>query len=235
MPRSQPLVSARPRSSAKDADAAGDSLGLRAYETIFSAIQTGKLRPGSCVREAALALSLGMSRTPLREAVKRLQNEGLVTLEAQRGIRIVKLTRHEVMELFTAREWAEGATAALAARHAGDAEIATLHHILALEKAAASDPVAGARYNRSLHATIHDCSRNRYLIEHVRSLNALVALAGDSTRRSAGRYQEALREHTAIVEAIEGRDADRAEQRAREHIRAAQYFVLANLVEDANP
>jgi DNA-binding GntR family transcriptional regulator len=221
-----------PPSSREEPGQDDEPLSVKAYETIFASIQSGKLRPGSRIREAELTLSLGMSRTPLREALQRLQNDGLIVLEAQRGIRIVKLTRQELSELFTAREWAEGAAASLAARYADDVEIATLRHILALEEAAADDLAAGARYNRKLHSNIHDCSRNRYLIGHLRSLNALLALAGDSTRRSAGRYKEALREHKGIIEAIESRDSELAEQRTREHIRAAQRFVLANQVDE---
>jgi DNA-binding GntR family transcriptional regulator len=207
-------------------------LSVKAYETIFSAIQSGTLRPGSRIREAELTLSLGMSRTPLREALQRLQSEGLIILEAQRGIRIVKLTRQELTELFTAREWAEGAAASLAANYASQAEIEMLRHILALEEAVADNPAAGARYNRKLHATIHESSRNRYLIGHLQALNALLALAGESTRRSAGRYQEALNEHRALIEAIESRNPDLAERRAREHIRASQRFVLAREIDE---
>lgn len=208
-----------------------DPLSVQAYEKIFSGIQTGVLKPGSRIREAELTLSLGMSRTPLREALLRLQADGLIVPEAQRGIRIVRLSQQQLGELFTAREWAEAAAASLAARHAGEADIAAMRRILALEEAASGDPAAGAAYNRRLHALIHDCARNRYLATHLRGLTALMALAGDSTRRSAGRYAEALAEHGAVIDAIERHDAPLAESRMREHIRAAQLFVLANHVE----
>ncbi len=220
-----------PMSSGANQD--NDPLSAKAYQAIFSGIQGGRLKPGSLIREAELTLSLGMSRTPLREALQRLQADGLIVLEAQRGIRIVKLSRQQLAELFTAREWAEAAAAALAARFVDDADIATLRHIVSLEQAASADPAAGAGYNAKLHATIHECSRNRYLIAHLHSLTASLALAGNSTRRSAGRYGEALAEHHAIVDAIASRDSDLAEARMRDHIRAAQRFVLANQIEEA--
>src|SRR5215470_1115431 len=114
------------KAEAKQSDT---SLSARAYDTIFSDIQSGRLKPGTLIRETELTLSLGMSRTPLREALRRLQADGLVVMEAQRGGRIVKLTRQELTELFTAREWAEAAAAALAARFAGDADIAYMRQI----------------------------------------------------------------------------------------------------------
>jgi DNA-binding GntR family transcriptional regulator len=212
------------------------SLSATAYESIFTGIQAGRLKPGALIREAELTLSLGMSRTPLREALQRLQTDGLIVMEAQRGFRIVRLTRLELTELFTAREWAEAAAASLAARFAGEADVACMRQIHSREEKSARDLAAGARYNQQLHATIHDCSRNRYLIAHLRKLTALLALAGDSTRRSAGRTKDALSEHRAIIDAIESHDADLAEQRMREHIRASHRFVLSNYqIDDQMP
>ncbi len=206
-------------------------LSQRAYDTIFSAIQNGQLRPGSRIREADLTERLGMSRTPLRDALQRLESEGLLRLQAHRGILISKLDRQEIVELYTAREWAEGAAAALAARAATEAEIAGLRHVLDLERSAAANPALGAQYNRRLHQAIYDSTRNRYLTGHLIGLSALLALAGNATRRDANRVEEAQREHTALVEAIAAGDAQAAESCARQHIRSAQRFVLTNWIE----
>jgi DNA-binding GntR family transcriptional regulator len=203
-------------------------LGRRAYEALFAAIQSGQIRPGSRIREAELTEWLAMSRTPLRDALQRLEREGLLRLESHRGILISQLDRQAIVELYIAREWAEAAAAALAARNITEAEIVGLRHILTLERASADDPVMGARHNRHLHQAIYDCTHNRYLIEHLMSLSALLALAGNATRRNAARVGEALREHTALVDAIESRDATAAERCARLHIQAAQRFVLTN-------
>ncbi len=207
-------------------------LSRRAYEAIFAAIQSGALAPGSLVREAELTEWLEMSRTPLRDALQRLQAQGLLRLQSHRGILISSLDRPAITELYDAREWAEGAAASLAARHATTADVAQMQHILALEREAAEDPALGARYNRALHRAIYDCTRNRYLVEHLMGLSALLALAGNATRRDARRVQEALREHTALVAAIGEGDAGRAEACARAHIQSAQRFVLANRVND---
>jgi DNA-binding GntR family transcriptional regulator len=207
-------------------------LSLRAYDMIFAAIQNGQLSPGSRVREIDLTEWLGMSRTPLRDALQRLESEGLLQLQAQRGILISRLRRHQVVELYTAREWAEGAAASLAARSVTEAEIAGLQRILDLERNAADDPAKGAAYNRFLHRAIHDMSRNRYLAAHLAGLTALLALVGNATRRDTTRVAEALREHTALVAAIAKGDEAEAEACARQHIRSAQRVVLTNWVED---
>jgi DNA-binding GntR family transcriptional regulator len=222
--RSTRMLLARP----PDESVESRPLSAYAYEVIFSAIQTGRLAPGSRVREAELRQSLGMSRTPLREALQRLESERLLSFEPLRGIRISRLDEQGINELYVAREWAEAAAAALAARNADDAEIATMRHILDLEQQATEDPIRGARFNRKLHETIHGATRNRYLTVQLKSLAALLALVGDCTRRSPTRVVEAHREHEAIVAAIEARDPLLAERCARRHIAAARRSVLAN-------
>lgn len=207
-------------------------LSRRAYEAIFAAIQDGQLSPGSLVRETDLTEWLEMSRTPLRDALQRLEAQGLLRLQSHRGILISTLDRPAVTELYTAREWAEGAAASLAARHATAADVAQMQHILVLEREAAGDPALGARYNRTLHRAIYDCTRNRYLIEHLMGLSALLALVGNATRRNPQRVEEALREHTALVASIGEGNAQRAEGCARQHIQSAQRFVLNNRVTD---
>jgi DNA-binding GntR family transcriptional regulator len=207
-------------------------LGQQAYDKLFEAIQSGRLPPGSRIRETELTDWLQMSRTPLRDALQRLEGEGLLRHESHRGIVIARLDRQMVVELYTAREWTEAAAASLAARHAVDAEIETMLHLLKLEREAADDPAAGARINRKLHLTIYDATHNRYLMAQLRSLSAVLALAGNSTRRSPTRVRDAHREHELIVDAIAARNPAAAEAAARQHIHAAQRMVLSNWLED---
>jgi DNA-binding GntR family transcriptional regulator len=214
------------------ANSAQGPLSQIAYDSIFEAIQNGKLKPGSRVRENELTDWLEMSRTPIRDALRRLEGQGLLRHESYRGVVISSLDRQMVGELYTAREWAEGAAAALAARHASDAEIATLRALLKLERDAADDPALGARFNRKLHLALYASTHNRYLINQLTSLAALLALAGNTTRRSPTRVAEAHREHKALVDAIAAHDADAAEKLARRHIQAAQRVVLTNWIEE---
>lgn len=184
------------------------------------------------MRENELTEWLEMSRTPVRDALRRLEGEGLLRHEAYRGVVISRLDRQMVSELYMAREWAEGAAAALAARHASEVEIAALRQLLKQERDAADDPVMGARYNRRLHLALYASTHNRYLINQLTSLFALLALAGNSTRHSPARVAEAHREHKAIVDAIAAHDAAAAEKHARQHIRAAQCIVLTHWTEE---
>ncbi len=203
------------------------SLAQRAYDVLFAAIQGGTLAPGSRKREVELTEWLGMSRTPLRDALQRLEAQGLLRLEPYRGVLISRLDRPAVVELYTARAYAEGAAAALAARMAGPAEVEAMRDILDRERRSAADPAEGARLNRLLHGAIHDCSRNRYLLSTLRELSALLALVGNATRRNPTRVVEALEEHTALVGAIAAGDATAAERCARLHVSNAQRCVLA--------
>jgi DNA-binding GntR family transcriptional regulator len=214
------------------ANSAQGPLSQIAYDSIFEAIQNGKLKPGSRIRENELTEWLEMSRTPVRDALRRLEGQGLLRHESYRGVVISSLDYQTVNELYTAREWAEGSAAALAARYASAAEIATMRQLLKLEREAADDPALGARYNRKLHLALYASTHNRYLINHLTSLAALLALAGNNRRRSPARVAEAHREHKGIVEAIATHDADAAEQHARRHIQAAQRLVLTNWIEE---
>ncbi|HEV2675116.1 MAG TPA: GntR family transcriptional regulator [Aliidongia sp.] len=216
--------------SEQTSDGAG-SLAQIAYDRIFDAIQTGRLPPGTRVKEAELTAWLEMSRTPVRDALVRLGGEGLLRHEAYRGIVIASLDRQMVGELFLAREAMEGTAAALAARYAADAEIAALQSLLELERSVAGDPVAGARYNRKFHAEIYVCAHNRYLLTPLRALWSQMALVTRQTRRSQGRSDEARREHEAIVAAIVARDPVAAEAAARQHIKAAQQALLTDWIE----
>jgi DNA-binding GntR family transcriptional regulator len=207
------------------------SLAQTAYDRIFDAIQTGRFAPGMRVKEADLTAWLGMSRTPVRDALLRLGGEGLLRHEAYRGIVIASLDRQMVTELFLAREAMEAAAAGLAARFAGEAEIAALQALIELERGVAGDPVEGARYNKKFHAEIYACAHNRYLLAPLQALWSQMALVTRQTRRSQGRSDEARAEHAAIVAAIVARDPAAAEAAARQHIRAAQRALLTDWIE----
>ena len=95
----------------------------RAYQQLRGAIQAGQLLPGTRLREVELAESLGLSRTPVREALSRLESEGMVVNEPNRGMMVTRLDASMVSELYVMREVLEATAAALAARHAPDVEI----------------------------------------------------------------------------------------------------------------
>jgi len=213
----------------------GESLprGEAAYRYIRSAIQGGHLKPGERLREIELAKQIGLSRTPIREALSRLQTEGLVAHDATRGVVVAELDYGMVTELYTMREVLEGTAARLAAQHASDVEISILDGLCAQYEAALSDPAALSVSNRRFHETLYRCSHNRYLLNMVTVLHDALSLLGGTTLDNTERAAETLREHRAVVAAIHVRDAEAAEQALRTHIRNEQKARMQKLFASA--
>lgn len=204
----------------------------RAYQQLRAAIQAGQLAPGTRLREVELAESLGLSRTPVREALSRLESEGLVVNEPNRGMMVTQLDASMVSELYVMREVLEGTAAALAARHATDVELSLLRDIVERDLAIADDPVRLAANNRLFHETLHRCAHNRYLLKTLRSLHESMALLGRSTLAVPGRAQASYEEHASLVAALEQRDPAQAEQIMRRHIQQAYKVRLSLWIEE---
>lgn len=205
--------------------------GEHAYRRIREAIQAGELKPGERLREMELAESIGLSRTPVREALARLESEGLVTHDATRGIMVAELDYSMVTELYFMREVLEGTAARLTARHASEVEISILEDLCRQYEAASQsgDDVALAASNRRFHDTLYRCSHNRYLVNMLTVLHDALSLLGSTTLRSKERAAETLKEHAAVVAAVKSRDPDAAENALRAHIRAAQKVRMQQL------
>jgi DNA-binding GntR family transcriptional regulator len=213
-----------PPRTRKTPKSSGEGLprGEAAYQYIRRAIQGGELKPGERLREIELAEQVGLSRTPVREALSRLEAEGLVAHDPARGVVVAQLDYSMVTELYYMREVLEGTAARLAAQHASDVEISILDDLCEQYEAALSDPDTLALSNRRFHDTLYRCSHNRYLLNMVTVLHDALSLLGPTTLDNSERAAETLREHRAVVDAIRERDPDSAEQALRAHIRAAQ-------------
>jgi len=196
--------------------------GEAAYAQLKEAIQAGELKPGQRIREVEMAERLAMSRTPVREALRRLEADGLLTFAPYRGMVISELDHQAVMELYQMREALEGTAAGLAARHASEAEITVLKDIIAADPGTDGDPRRLATHNRQFHGALYCAAHNRYLLKTLNVLGDAMALLGMTTLSLTGRSGTAREEHQEIVDAIEARDTGRAETAARAHIRAAQ-------------
>jgi DNA-binding GntR family transcriptional regulator len=212
----------------KDADVArrkpDDSIASRvdqAYDGLAAAIRNGRYRPGDRLREEEIAADLGMSRTPVREALGRLATRGLVEARAGRGLVVTSLSAQSVLELYAMREVLEGTAARLAAQQATDVEIEALT-ILAEDFARTKGaPAAFAQTNRVFHARLYDAARNRFLLQALNDLQDAIGLLPRTTFAIAGRAAAAIEEHAAIVAAMRARNPDAADKAARAHIRAA--------------
>jgi DNA-binding GntR family transcriptional regulator len=207
-------------------------LSITAYRKIREAIQKGRYAPGDRILEDEIARQLEMSRTPVREALHRLEAEGLLVYQARQGIVVARLDYQMIMELYSMRDVLEGTAAAMAARHASDAEIANLEHLVAHEERFVDDAAGMAAHNRRFHEAIYRSAHNRYLLKSLNALQDPLSLLSTTTFVLADRRTSVHPEHVAIVDAIRARDPERAERASRAHIRAAQQARLQIIAEE---
>lgn len=203
-----------------------------AYDRLLTAIQEGELKPGTRIREVDLAEQFGISRTPIRDAILKLESEGLLIHEARKGAVIKSLSHREIIELYAMREVLEGTAARYAAQHASEAEIDELKALNILMNECKYEAVRVVSLNRQFHNLLYNCANNRYLLTALRSLSNAMALLGKTTLADPARTEEAFAEHDRIVNAINERDGDSAELAAREHIQKAKAQRLKLLREE---
>lgn len=190
------------------------------YEVLRRRIRSGDLRAGMRLREEDLATTLGVSRTPVREALGRLHTRGLVE-NGSGGLAIATLTRSQVIEVYAIRMVLEGAAARFAAENATSADIFGLRHLNERFEAIFESASDAAKVNQDFHDAIYEAARNRYQKRMLDDLNDTLALLPNTTFSVAGRLSEAKLEHRTILNAILTRDPDAAEGAARTHIAGA--------------
>lgn len=214
-----------------DADAgdAGEDVLLTDYlfDQLSEAIVIGDFAPGSKLSEPRLAVQYGVSRGPIREAIRRLEERKLVTRLPRQGVRVVVPTARDALELFTIREVLEGLAAREAASNATEEEVAALRAMLARHADALSKPDAmtywQATANSDFHFTIARISRNEHLFDLLcGEYYTLFRLYRMRHRIVPGRARRALVEHGRIVDAIADRDAELAELLMRRHVASAR-------------
>ena len=194
-----------------------------AYDAIRDRILSGTIRSGDRLRETALGAELGLSRTPIREAIRRLEQDGLLEHVPHRGVVVRTLDAQQITELYLIRAVLEGTAARLAAQHASEAEIGALRELLATQPSQADDEGAAeaSRRNAVFHRAIRDAAHNRFLLTAMDGVEGSLALLGPTTLGLPGRAATAAAEHAAILEAIAARDAAAAEEAAAHHIEQA--------------
>ncbi|CAN7595024.1 GntR family transcriptional regulator [Phenylobacterium sp. LjRoot219] len=203
-------------------------------ERIEAAIISGALEPGSRLSEQALAASLGVSRGPLREAIRRLEGRKLLQRTPNIGVRVAALSLKDLNELLQVREALEGMAAGLAAKNMTDAEIAALQGLLEKHGQQKSVQEGKGYYQESkdfdFHFRIVTGSRNERLGEMLMGdLYHLLRIYRYKSSTKPGRAQQALQEHEEIVAAIARRDSTAAEAKMREHLRNARLYVEEQL------
>lgn len=201
-----------------------------AYRDIKQKILSGFFSSDARLREMEISKLIGMGRTPVREALKRLEDERLLTHEPRRGLVITRIDKQGVTELYAMREVLEGAAAEFAARHATDAEIDNMQSILEQSEQPDSDPV---RMNLQFHEAIYGAAHNQHLIRTLQSISDTTFLLGRSTLQSPQRAQKAVAEHQQILAAIRNRDPEAASIAAKNHIRQA-FLERLKMLRDAD-
>jgi DNA-binding GntR family transcriptional regulator len=188
------------------------------YSRLLKAVDSGELPPGARLIETELAERLGVSRTPVRQALSRLEAQGIAAMDARGGLVVATLDYDQLGELYAVREMAEALAARLAARHASPSEIDLLREFVEADRGRTDQPDALIQSNKVFHAQLHRASHNRYLIQTLASMRRSLSLLSGTTLTDPGRGIQSVEEHAAIVDAIAARDEDAAEAAARRHI-----------------
>ncbi|RNL87454.1 GntR family transcriptional regulator [Halostreptopolyspora alba] len=196
------------------------------YERLRTAIISGEWESGAQLPELSLAEHYGVSRTPIREALRRLEQDGLVE-RADRGMRVRGRSPEEILEIYEVRIVLEGAVASAAAKRRTEIDLIRLRRAAeAMAELDTTDAYAMATANRSFHETMWQASHNRTLIDLLTRLNDHLARYPATTLTRPGRWESALAEHDAILSAIENQHAEEAAERAEHHMAAARDIRL---------
>ncbi|NML45822.1 GntR family transcriptional regulator [Ramlibacter sp. G-1-2-2] len=176
-----------------------------------------ELEPGSWIDEMKIAEEYGISRTPLREALKVLAAEGLVTMKVRRGAYVTEVSEQDLREVYHLLALLESDAAGEVARHASAGELDELKALHAELVGAVGDRDQFFPVNERFHMRLLQIAGNRWRNQMVSDLRKVMKLNRQHSLLKSGRVEESLAEHTAVMEAIERRDAGAAMARMQEH------------------
>ena len=189
-----------------------------AYDQLFQAIERGVFKSGDRLLETELAAHFGVSRTPIREAIRRLEAEGIVEHKPRVGAVVRTLGQQEIVELYEMRIVLETTAAAMAAKHASGAEIRTLEGLNTAMTETADDPVQVAVLNRKFHRCIMEAARNQFLSQSYQALSHALILLGKTTLETPDRVSAVTAQHTTIIAALASADPDASSDAMRAHM-----------------
>ncbi|KUF08249.1 GntR family transcriptional regulator [Leucobacter sp. G161] len=196
-------------------------------EQIRSEITSGRLEPGTMVSAVQLAERIGVSRTPIRDALLQLEQAGMVRIEKNRGATILATTLEDLLEVFQLRLMLEVPAAGQAARVRSDEQLAAILECFTAMGDATSDPEQLLVLDRDLHILIAEASGNSRLSGLLMDLRNLVLTRGVGTTSTARTGQELVDDHAGLVAAIAQGDADVASAEMKRHIKNTAHLLLA--------
>lgn len=198
------------------------------YETLREAIRSGVLESGERLMEIQVAEELGVSRTPVREAIRRLEAEGLVIMIPRRGTYVSDLSLRDISDVFEIREALEGLAVGLAAERITDSELEELERMMVEfgEVIQRGDMEAMVEMDIRFHSKIYQASRNIRLVSILSNLREQTTRFRMASMSMPGRMQNTLEEHRAIVEALGQRDPDEASRVTQFHLAKAETILL---------
>ena len=206
------------------------SLSSRVFQKIRDGILEGKYKEHDELRENTIGKELGVSRTPVREALRQLELEGLVTIIPNKGAYVTGISPKDVRDIYMVRSMLEGLCARWATENITEEQLDELEEIILLsefhiKKEGNSNANQVAALDGKFHSVLYEASNSRILCHILTDFHKYVLMARRSSIVSEERARKSIREHKQILRAIRDKDADLAEQLANEHI----LHVMQNL------
>lgn len=198
------------------------------FESLREAIIKGELEPGKRLMEIQLAQKMGVSRTPIREAIRQLELEGLVIMEPRRGAYVAGLSMEDVTNVLEIRGALEGLAASLAAQRATKEEVEELSHIVERFSAYAKESnIQGLiEQDVAFHDIIYKSTGNERLLQLISSLREQVQRFRVAYISQFDNASDLLKEHQQILQAIQDKDGEKARKIAEDHIKNAENYMI---------
>ena len=211
-----------------DVETNSGSLGSRVFSQLQNDILNGLYQPGESLIETKLSEELGVSRTPIREAIRQLELEGLVQSIPNKGAIVKGISAKDIEDIYTIRMLIEGLAARWATEKITPGELKELKDAAELEEfyTRKNDLIHLLQLDTRFHDIIFKASKSKPLMHTLSTFHHYVQRARSISLNSPDRAQKALEEHKAILKAIEERDADKAERLTTEHVRNASINLL---------
>lgn len=207
------------------------AISNQVYQAIKNKIMTMQLEMGESLQEESLAKEYNVSRTPVRDALKKLESDGLVTIMPYKGCIVREVTESDINEIYTIRMALEGISAKNAAEIISEANIAELENawkssVEAYEK---GDFSQSSEYGDVIHNIIFHIGGGKRIIQIIDNLRAQTQQLGNMAVKLPGRLEASNRQHKLIVDAIKNRDGDLASEYMKEHIASTKEEMLIAL------